>query len=103
MRLDCPRVGGSGRGRWRVAGGGWDSSLSRRARLDLLLRWDGARGAGGGHSLGGVVGAGAIREPWGAMHVSWCYQNGYVWVLYQGDWGTCETVVCLVGRVMLVS
>ena len=31
--------------------------------------------------------------------------NGYVRVLYmyQGDWRTCGTVVCLVGRVMLLS
>ena len=56
-----------------------------------------ARGEQGvGTRWGGVVGA-------GAMHVSWCYQNGFVRVLYQGDWRTCGTVVCLEGRVMLVS
>ena len=57
-------------------------------------------GRWGGHSLEGCGGSGSDAL---AMYVSWCYQTGYVRVLYQGDWGTCGTGVCLVGRVMLVS
>ena len=58
VRLGCLRVGGSGRGHWRFADGGGDISVAGRAFLDLLLRFDGARGARGGHSLGGRGGDG---------------------------------------------